>query len=75
MFTSKHHDGFCNWGSAHTYNWNSVSMGPKRDVLAEIRSAFSRRHGDKVRFGLYYSLYEWFNPLYLRDKENQFATK
>jgi len=27
-----------------------------------------------VRFGLYYSLFEWFNPHYLNDKANGFKT-
>ncbi|KAL3187999.1 hypothetical protein MRX96_024346 [Rhipicephalus microplus] len=27
-----------------------------------------------MRFGLYYSLYEWFNPLYLRDKDAGWTT-
>ncbi len=74
VFTSKHHDGYCNWPSPYSYNWNSVDVGPKRDVLTEIRNAFARRHAD-VRFGLYYSLYEWFNPMYLRDKEAKYKTR
>ncbi|KAJ8297720.1 hypothetical protein KUTeg_024251 [Tegillarca granosa] len=28
-----------------------------------------------LKFGLYYSLYEWFNPLYLEDKRNGFRTQ
>ena len=27
-----------------------------------------------MKFGLYHSLYEWFNPLWLSDKENNFTT-
>lgn len=27
-----------------------------------------------MKFGLYYSLYEWFNPHYLRDKANGFKS-
>ncbi len=28
-----------------------------------------------VKFGIYYSLFEWFNPLYLKDKANNFTTR
>ena len=28
-----------------------------------------------MRFGLYHSLYEWYHPLYLQDKHNNFTTK
>ena len=27
-----------------------------------------------MRMGFYYSLYEWFHPLYLQDKQNGFRT-
>ena len=27
-----------------------------------------------MRFGLYHSLYEWFNPLWINDKQSNFAT-
>ncbi len=74
VFTSKHHDGFCNFPSRYSYNWNSVDAGPKRDVIGELKDAFAKNHPD-VKFGLYYSLYEWFNPMYLRDKDNHYSTR
>ncbi|MCS7223444.1 MAG: alpha-L-fucosidase [Armatimonadetes bacterium] len=64
VLTSKHHDGFCLWGSKESWNWNSVDVGPRRDLIAELAQAV-RAKG--LRFGLYYSLYEWFNPLYRTD--------
>ena len=33
-----HHDGFDLWNSKHT-RWNSVDMGPKRDIIGEFRAA------------------------------------
>ena len=74
MFTSKHHDGFCNWPSTYTYGWNSMAIGAKKDVLNELHEAFKSHHPD-VHFGLYYSLFEWFNPIYLLDKSTNFSTR
>jgi alpha-L-fucosidase len=64
VLTSKHHDGFCLWKSQYSWNWNSVDIGPKRDLVKEITSAV-RKKG--LKMGLYYSLYEWFNPLYQKN--------
>jgi hypothetical protein len=33
------------------------------------------RNRTKIHFGLYHSLFEWFHPLYLRDKANKFKTQ
>jgi alpha-L-fucosidase len=60
FITSKHHDGFCLWPTKYT-DRNAMKMGPKKDILGEYFAA-ARKEGLKV--GLYYSLYEWFNPLY-----------
>ena len=64
VLTSKHHDGFCLWPSAQAWNWNSVSIGPGKDLVRSVTDAV-RASG--LRMGLYYSLYEWYNPLYLQD--------
>lgn len=40
-------------------------------ILDDLKSAFD---ATDVRFGLYFSLYEWFNPWYKRDKRNEFTT-
>ena len=68
--TSKHHDGFALWPSAEASRnwnrpWNSVETGPHRDLLGEL-SVATRARG--IKFGIYYSLYEWFNPLWLSDR-------
>jgi alpha-L-fucosidase len=69
--TSKHHDGFALWPSAQASeaygrSWNSQETGPKRDLMGELASAIRKKPG--MKFGFYYSLYEWFNPLWLRDR-------
>lgn len=62
VLTSKHHDGFCLFPSKYSWNWNSVDIGPHRDLVGDLAKATLE---SGLKFGLYYSLYEWFNPLYL----------
>ncbi|XP_042225622.1 alpha-L-fucosidase-like isoform X1 [Homarus americanus] len=73
VLTSKHHEGFTNWPSRYSWNWNSVDVGPKRDLLGDLAKAIKSTTPD-IHFGLYHSLFEWFNPRYLDDKTNKFFT-
>jgi len=73
VLTSKHHEGFTNWPSKFSWNWNSMDVGPKRDLVGELASAIRNR--TNIHFGLYHSLYEWYNPLYVQDKASQFKTQ
>jgi len=67
VLTSKHHDGFTMWPASRTFGWSARDVGPKRDVVGEIAKAV--RAEGTVRFGLYHSLFEWYHPLWLHDKE------
>ncbi|CAJ0944795.1 unnamed protein product [Ranitomeya imitator] len=49
-----------------------MDVGSKRDLVGELADAI-RRNTD-LHFGLYHSLFEWFNPLFLTDKQNAFQT-
>jgi alpha-L-fucosidase len=52
-----HHDNFDNWDSAYQ-PWNSVNMGPKRDLLGEWAAA-ARRAG--MRYGVsFHHEYTWW---------------
>ncbi|KAM8945557.1 plasma alpha-L-fucosidase [Pelodytes ibericus] len=73
VLTSKHHEGYTLWGSKYSWDWNSVDIGSKRDLVEELASAIRNR--TNLRFGLYHSLFEWFNPLFLSDKANSFQTR
>ena len=89
VLTSKHHDGFANWPSARNFGWNSRDIGQKRDVVGELAGHIMSHHVSghitdisdafrsegSVRFGLYHSLFEWYHPLYLADKENNLTTR
>jgi alpha-L-fucosidase len=75
VLTSKHHDGFALWPSADATRtwgrpWNAAEIGPKRDVVGEVAQAV-RAQG--LKFGIYYSLYEWFNPLWETDRSRYAA--
>jgi len=72
VLNSKHHEGFAMWGSKHSWNWNSVDCGPHRDIVGDL--GHSIRTQTNLRYGLYHSLYEWYHPLYLNDKHNNFTT-
>ncbi|XP_070580012.1 alpha-L-fucosidase-like [Ptychodera flava] len=73
VLTSKHHEGWTNWGSKYSWNWNSVDAGPHRDLVGDL--AKSVRNKTDIHFGLYHSLFEWFHPLFLQDKQNKFKTQ
>ncbi len=71
VLTSKHHDGFTLWPNKETnktwgFPWNAAEVGPKRDLLGDLFKAVRKT---SVHAGMYYSLYEWFNPLWKSDPE------
>jgi alpha-L-fucosidase len=58
VITSKHHDGFCLWDSAHTdYKVTNTPYG--KDLLRPIVDAF---RAEGLRVGFYYSLLDWHHP-------------
>jgi alpha-L-fucosidase len=61
VLVAKHHDGYCLWPSKYAKGWNTVDVGPKRDIVGELTNAVK---ASGLRMGLYYSLPEWNNPLY-----------
>ena len=64
VLTSKHHEGFTLWPSEQSWNWNSMDVGPHRDLCGELTNAVKEKG---LHMGFYYSLYEWYNPLYKTD--------
>jgi alpha-L-fucosidase len=58
VLTSKHHEGFCLWDSAHTdYKVTNTPYG--RDLLRPFVEAF---RAEGLRVGFYYSLIDWHHP-------------
>jgi alpha-L-fucosidase len=67
-----HHDNFDLWDSKYT-RWNSVNMGPKKDVVGIWRDA---AHKQGLRFGVSEHLwisYKWFSVSHASDKTGPLA--
>lgn len=73
VITSKHHDGYALWGSPEA-RWNSVEIGPHRDLIGDLWSAMKDR-APHMRLGLYHSLLEWTHPLYVAERANNGTTR
>jgi alpha-L-fucosidase len=69
VLTSKHHEGFTLWPSAQSWNWNSVDIGPHRDLCGDLTASVKKAG---LHMGFYYSLYEWYNPIY-KSNLNQYV--
>jgi len=65
VMAANYHDGFCLWPSPYSPGWNAKEIGPKRDALGEVAAAVRKRN---IRMGIHYSLYEWYHPLWLSDR-------
>lgn len=62
-FTSKHHEGFCMFGSALT-DYDAVDRAANRDIVEELVTA-ARANGVKISF--YYSMLDWYQPDFKAD--------
>jgi len=72
VLTSKHHEGFTNWPSKYSWNWNSMDVGPHRDLVGDLGAAVRNKTG--IHFGVYHSMFEWYNPTWQSDVHNKFHT-
>uniref|UniRef100_A0A6M2E334 Putative alpha-L-fucosidase n=1 Tax=Xenopsylla cheopis TaxID=163159 RepID=A0A6M2E334_XENCH len=73
ILTSKHHEGYALWPSKYSFSWNSQDVGAHKDLIGDLATAV--RNKTSLRFGLYHSLFEWFNRLYLEDKDSGFKNR
>jgi len=65
VITTKHHEGFCLWDSAHTEYDLGEATEFKRDILGELKAA-CEKHG--IKFGTYYSIIDWHHPSQIAQK-------
>ncbi|MDE3149177.1 MAG: alpha-L-fucosidase, partial [Acidobacteriota bacterium] len=59
-FTTKHHEGFCQWDTRLT-PFNTMNTPYGKDVLRQLADACHRRN---FPLCLYYSVVDWHSPLY-----------
>lgn len=72
VLTSKHHDGYCLWpnkeaSASYGMAWNAFESGPKRDLVRELSDAVREQN---IKMGLYYSIWDWFNPYWTKHQQN-----
>ena len=72
VLTSKHHEGFALWPSRYSQYWNAGAIGPKRDLCGELTAAVKAAG---LHMGFYYSLLEWFHPLYNKENIDRFVAE
>jgi alpha-L-fucosidase len=67
--TAKHHDGFCLWPSK--YSRHTIAYTPyKKDIIGALAKS-CKKFG--VKFCIYYSVLDWFNPDYPLHSPNDKA--
>ncbi len=75
VLTSKHHDGFPmfrarNFAASFYPDFATTPLGKsKRDLVDEVAIACKSR---KIEFGLYYSGWDWTNPLVVAGKHDEY---
>ncbi|MBI2843264.1 MAG: alpha-L-fucosidase [Armatimonadetes bacterium] len=69
VFTAKHHDGFCMWDTSTT-DYNITNSPFKRDIVAELAEAC---HEAGLKFGLYYSVPDWYHPDHCRPEHARYV--
>ena len=69
VFTTKHHDGFCNFDSKYTdYKITSPDSPYGKDIVKQIADAC---HKAGLKLGFYYSQPDWHNPDYFNGDRHE----
>jgi alpha-L-fucosidase len=66
VLTTKHHDGFCLWDSAHT-DYKATRTPYGKDLIAPFVEAV---RAEGLRVGLYHSLLDWRHPEFPVDAQH-----
>ncbi|HPS54108.1 MAG TPA: alpha-L-fucosidase [Sedimentisphaerales bacterium] len=69
VFTTKHHDGFCNFDSKYTdYKITSPQSPYGKDIVKQLADAC---HKAGLKLGFYYSQPDWHNPDYFNGDRHE----
>ena len=70
VFTSKHHDGFCEFDSELTdYKITSPKSPYRRDIVKQLSDAC---HRGGIEWGTYYSQVDWHHPDYRTERHARY---
>ena len=70
VFTSKHHDGFCNFDSQYTEHKITNPESPYgKDICKQLADAC---HKDHLALGWYYSPRDWYHPDFATERHAQY---
>ena len=58
VFTSKHHDGFCNWDTEYT-DYNIMNSAYGQDIMQKLATACKEQG---LALGFYHSTCDWHHP-------------
>jgi alpha-L-fucosidase len=61
VIVSKHHDGFCLFDTEFT-DYNVMNTPYGQDIIQQLKDACE---AEGLKFGLYYSVIDWYHPDYL----------
>jgi alpha-L-fucosidase len=50
-----------------------MDVGPNRDLVGDLANSIRKR--TDLKFGLYHSLFEWFNPVHIQDANRNYTTQ
>jgi alpha-L-fucosidase len=68
-FALVHHDGFCLWDSRHT-RWNSMDMGPRRDLYGELVNSLRKKPEMKIIATFHHiRTFNWYLPFNMKFYE------
>lgn len=61
VLTSKHHEGYTLWPSKYSYSWNSMDVGPQKDLVGNkdkdiiyLIIRFCNKYNDSCKYSFFF---------------------